>query len=183
MQNVVCLYISHYLLYESKGISFPPSQTIPSASNHASHATIPLTPYMSILRQLLPPLPPFRLRIKPNQALSARLISLPQQLRHIDVQRRVRLRRRQQLMYRRERRGNGIRGRPGRLQQVEADLAGLDRVLDQLLRSTRCRGKLGKFGRLRREERRDEYRRRRTLKWTFGWQMGVTNLTSGGERG
>jgi len=71
-------------------------------------------------------LPPLRHRIKPDQGLGTHIILLPEQLRDIHIQRAVRLSARQQLMYARHGGRDGVCRRPRRLEQIEADLAGLE---------------------------------------------------------
>lgn len=72
------------------------------------------------------PLEPLHLRIKPNQTLRPNIIPQPKQLRNIHIQRTIRLRTRQQLMYRRHRRCDCVCGTPRRLEQIEAYLARLE---------------------------------------------------------
>jgi hypothetical protein len=79
-----------------------------------------------LLRPSLPALIPLGLRVKPNQALRANFVAYPKQLRNIDIQRAVRLRAREQLMYRGHSCCYCERGCPGGLQGVETDLAGLE---------------------------------------------------------
>lgn len=81
-----------------------------------------------ILLSLPLPLPikPLTNSIPPNQTPRPNIIARPKQLRNIHIQRTVRLRTSEQLVYARHRARNGIRRRPSRLEQVEADLAGFE---------------------------------------------------------
>ena len=73
-----------------------------------------------------PPIVPLRLGIKPNQALRSDIISDSKQLGYIDIQGAVRFSAGQQLVYTRHGSGDGVGRCPGRLQQVQADLARLE---------------------------------------------------------
>jgi hypothetical protein len=77
----------------------------------------------------LPPpcaLPPLRLGVESDQSLGAHIILLPHELGNIDIQGTVRLGARQQLMYARHGGRDGVGWGPRRLEQIEADLAGLE---------------------------------------------------------
>lgn len=64
-------------------------------------------------------------RVQPHQSLRAHQIPLAHELRNVQIQRTVRFTAStQKLLHGFQRADDAVRGRPGRLEQVEADLAG-----------------------------------------------------------
>jgi hypothetical protein len=110
--------------YPSKPFIYTPIIII-SAPQYV-HTNAALTLQAHPTTNLLPPIVPRRPCIKPNQTLRPQPVPLPKQLRNINVQRTVRLRRRPQLMHGRHSGRNGVRRRPRRFEQVETDLARLE---------------------------------------------------------
>jgi hypothetical protein len=70
------------------------------------------------------PLPPESPSVVSDQALCTSPVSTAKQHSYINIERRIRLGTRQELMYARQGTRNRVRGTPTRLKQVQADLAG-----------------------------------------------------------
>jgi hypothetical protein len=91
---------------------------------HLHPPTLSLIPTLPPLR--IGPFVPLRLRIKSNQCLRPHVVLLPQKLRDIHIERGIRLGARQELMYRGQGGCYRVSGRPGGLEEVEANLAGAE---------------------------------------------------------
>lgn len=97
-------------------------------------SSLPLRPisFQLVLSNTLPSsitLPPRILltsRIPPNQTPGADLIARAKQLRHIDIERTIRLGTCQQLVYTRHGRRDSVRRRPRRFEEIETDFSRLE---------------------------------------------------------